>query len=537
MSILTAQEVAGRISTISAFYDISSKDSFFKMLEMRLSKLQGLYNEFSGLEAEAYAKMGCRNLNDLQQKINEINSSGLINFSARALSVTPVMKEATGTQITNQQRTEIINQNLQSDVFSSSSFLHPATQEIVQESVNYFADQGVQQVFSSLAQFVKTSRSERGEGFQMSAFAKQFEVSGGRLKLTKMSDSYKKDFKLLVSATNTQATPQHLGFNVQIDWVDTYKQMKAQSAQLNAYPYYNLTPDQYKKAMSDDSLWAAFKYKVASLAPKYISQIASAMDQIGRQAFFSNSPAQIQGILGELGAMVMLKILCPSKQVAYTGATLNQYKSFKGQQLGVDVFLEDIGFQIKNYKGYGFGSSPTGINLKGQYNLPTFAEKIEGINKNDLIDAKVFQYFHIQVDPDFSAIRGLIESINNNFEYAYIGSINNFMPFQQIVQLTEDGPVETHRNLFYLIGGTQVVASSSIILAYIKQLEGVLQTLELSKKGAGSAFSVTSSYGGPTYADYIKSKSKEKFSYGSIANGITMSYNINIHIPNLNISI
>lgn len=524
-SVWTASQVADRLHSMSSYYDLTKQSEFFLSLEVRLRHLYDLYNTFQGLEQEAYNKIGVENLQELQGKIDEINRSGMRNFSARVLENFPIMEEATGSMLTQAEKIDIINKEIESALNGGPSIFSGAIKNMEENATSNLGEE----VLNSISGFFSGLRiTEGGGGMSATAFKKQFTVKGNQIKMTKISSTYGKEINLAVNMAQREKTNKYIGYNVAVDWNEN------DSNKLNYYPYYGLTASQKAAAENDKQTWELFKNKVASLAPQYFSYIIEAMEQIGQAPFYAGSPANISGILGELGAMVMLKIINPNLAVKYTGSSQNLFGSMKGQQLGVDVFLEDIGFQVKNYKGYGFGEEgkAKGVHLKGSYSLPNFAEKIEGVPPQDLIDAKVFQYFHIQIDPDFSGVRALIDSVNGKFEQAYIGSIDNFMPLEQKAQLTEGGPVEIHRNLFYLIGGNQVVSSSSILSSYISQLEKTLAYFKDIQKGEGSVFNVTSSYGGPTYADYAANKLKS-FSYSGAASSITMNYDINLYIPYL----
>lgn len=524
---MTAAQVSDRIASMSSFYNLDN-DDFRRNLEARLQKLRGLRGEFQSLEQVAFNKMGCSNLTTLQERIDKINASGIRNFGARVLSSVPVMKEATDSMLTEQQKIDIINQEIEKALAGQASAFSSSIEQLKQDAAENMGASATDLILKALQKQTQELRiSTKGTEIKTGSFSKQFNLSGNQIKMKKISSAYKKETNLLVQMIRGENSQQYIGYNINVQWNE-----RGASPIMNYYPYYNLTPQQRTEALKDEVTWTNFKRKISSLAPEYSSRIYTFMEQIGRENFFAASPANIQGIMGELGAMVMLSVLAPGIPVTYTGATLNKYESMKGQQLGVDVFLGDIGFQVKNYSGYGTGSSPTGIQLRGEYTLDNFVDKIEGPSE-DIRDLEILNYFHIQASSDFSGVRSLIDSLHNNLNHVYAASIDEFMPFQQLVQLTESGPVETQRNLFYLIGGTKIVPSSRIINAYCIQLERVLAQVKNIREGVGSTFNVKSSYNGLTYADYIAGNTPKGYNYDSVAKGITMSYNINLHIPYL----
>lgn len=526
-SLMTAAQVSDRISSMSSFYNLDN-DDFRRNLEIRLSKLRGLRAEFQSLEAQAYGKMGCSDLSVLQQRIDEINANGIRNFGARVLASVPVMKEATDSMLTEAQKVDIINQEINKALAGQPSAFSSGMEQLKQDAAEGMGATAVELILSNMQSQVQGLRvGGKNSKVSSGSFNKQFTVSGNQLKMNNISSAYKKETNLLVQMIRGNASQQYIGYDIKVQW-----DSRDSAPTMNYYPYYNLTPQQKTNALKDETTWMNFKRKISSLAPRYSSQIYTFMEQIGKQPFFAASPANIQGIMGELGAMVMLSVLAPGIPVTYTGDKLNQYESMRGQQLGVDVFLGDIGFQVKNYTGYGVGSQPTGIQLRGDYTLDNFVDKIEGASE-DIRDLEVLNYFHIQVSSDFSGIRSMIDSLHTNLGYVYAGSIDSFMPFSQLVQLTQDGPVETQRNLFYLIGGTKIVPTSRIINAYCIQLERILDQVRNVREGVGSTFSVKSSYSGLTYADYVAGTTPEGYGYDSVAKAITMTYNINLHIPYL----
>ena len=527
-SFLTAAQVSERVNSMSAFYNIKN-DAFVERLRARLDKLYALKSQFLSLEQAAYTKLGYSDLSKLQEKIDEINGSGIKNFSARVLATMPAMREAKDNLLTKEQRVEIINQEIEKAVQGKHSIFSPAIEalkedyvDLSQFSINELVYMAIEKKAASVHSATNMSKKD---------FKKQFNFSGKTLKLNKMSSTYSKAFNLIVSESRGADQAEYTGYNIDVQWVEEGK-----VDTLNYYPYYALTPEQQTQALSDTTTWENFKRKISGLAPQYSLQISQFMEQIGKQPFFAASPANIQGIMGELGAMVMLSVLAPGMPVFYTGDKLNQYDSFKGQQLGVDLFLDDIGFQVKNYGGYGVGSSPTGINLKGSYTLDNFANKIEG-SGFDIKEIEVLSKFHISVSQGFSGIREVLDQLQNNLDALYSASIYNFMPFEQQVQLLNDDQtlteVQTHRNLFYLIGGTKIVPTSNIINAYYIQLQRVLDQAKNAQAGMGSTFSVKSAYSGYTYANYENKDLPTGFTYQDVANGITMNYRINLHIPYL----
>lgn len=524
--IMTAAEVFNTIGSISSYYNVSDKGEFYNSLVRRLESLQAMHGQFAGLEQEAYRKMGIGSIEELQNNLNRVNQEGLINFSARALSKMPPMTEAVATNLTAEEKIQLINEEMEKAYNGGSSIFTDVFQTTAQNAIDTMTPAAI----DSIAPILNVAQGYRdGKGISKKSFANQFIIEGNRLKLKNISKTYAKEMRLIAQSILMQnGGYQHLGYNINVDW-----QEEAKNRTLNYYPYYGLTPTQKDEAMRDNTLWNNFKINVSSLAPNYSQIIYSCMDSIGRENFFSDSPANIQGIMGELGAMVILKAVCPNLKVEYTGAQLNTLAN--NTQVGVDVFLEKIGFQVKNYKGYGgFGSDSgtEGINLQGTYTLSNFADKIDSINSSDLKMAKALDFFHVQVSPEFAAIRGAIDAINKSFDFAYTASIDNFMPFEQIVQLQGEAE-RIDRNLFYLISGTKVIPTSTIIQAYCTQLQSIISQFNKNTSGAGSVMSVRFNYSGPTYRDYYKDKFPESFSYGTVIGGINAAYNINLHIPNL----
>jgi hypothetical protein len=88
-----------------------------------------------------------------------------------------------------------------------------------------------------------------------------------------------------------------------------------------------------------------------------------------------------------------------------------------GVKVGVDVALEGIGFQVKNYNTYGSRETgDEGINTKFDYTLKNFLEVISAAPHIPPLKSKLEEFYaisayHIAVHEDFNGIRKWIEHL------------------------------------------------------------------------------------------------------------------------------
>lgn len=263
------------------------------------------------------------------------------------------------------------------------------------------------------------------------------------------------------------------------------------------------------------------------------------MDEMGVEAFVETgySYPDIVGILGELQALVILRVLTNGKvtQPTFLGHTL-----VDGKKIGVDVALEAIGFQVKNYGMYygKTGEKPShGINLRGSYTLNNFVEKLSGFSneaKEIVEEYYAVTAYHIAVTDPFKKITRRYKTIDQKLSAMYNGEIDNFLPLQTIEGVTKAADGLTNR--FYFIGGETILPVSSILSVYIEFLKSIEGGWKDTSYKRTKLMTVTPHYNGNlTYRqewDYYRGiGGKPDFKgYKNIAANIRMNYRVNINI-------
>jgi hypothetical protein len=125
-----------------------------------------------------------------------------------------------------------------------------------------------------------------------------------------------------------------------------------EKATLNHYPYFALTPNEQTLAKQDTETWRKFKLVIKSLVSdnSIKATIGEVMEEMGVGAFVESGGSynDIVGILGELQGLVIIRCLIPNG-VTYQSRFLGHELNKKGQKIGIDLALENIGFQVKNY--------------------------------------------------------------------------------------------------------------------------------------------------------------------------------------------
>jgi hypothetical protein len=242
----------------------------------------------------------------------------------------------------------------------------------------------------------------------------------------------------------------------------------------------------------------------------------------------ATSQQDVIGIFGELQTMVILAILCPGTKPSFLG-----HEKIGGKKIGVDVALETVGFQVKNYHMYGEKGTDQGIHLRGDYTLNNFLSKLNGAFGSNQINVLRNYYaitvYHLQATKAFQRVIRRYKPINAKLDNLYHGAIDNFLPLQEITVNIENEAQRDVQNLFYLIGGERIVPVSKIINLYIIYLERLKEKIRETR-----LFTTKRHYQGQTYMDeYDATKKGTDYTfvgYDDITKNTRVSYNINLNI-------
>ena len=479
------------------------------------------------LEERAYDLLGVKDLEDLQKKLDIANNSGLWTLTNKALNKMKLIQD-------------IKNEYVPIDT---------VREEITKQFIDFLKEKGIEIVADISEDLVieQFKDFEKAKGFKRGTIIQGARVKsrGAGLALT-FNDSLKKRKNKLVKALDIKGKVDFSKGAYEERITVTFEQEQRDFRTLTSYPYYKLkrkSPEEAKRISEDEEIWHNFVQMVSSCVDGKMSPwVKSAMFSMGKRAFITTgeSYGDIVGVLGEVQALAFLQMLGVKNTVSpeFLGhATSNKLK------VGVDVALEGIGFQIKNYNTY--GSSETkdeGIMMKSKYTLKNFLDVICAAPHVSSLRDKLEEFYaisayHVVVHEDFNNIRKWIDHLQRDqLPNLYHSVISELLPIKQIDwvnEQTEQSGIAT--NAFYLIGGQRILPVSKILGLYIKFLENIKENVQSPKLitmsnnyGVKNGMKYT---GKETYADYYNGEPNYFFSgYQNIADNISIHYNININI-------
>lgn len=493
-------------------------------LQSSIERLTTLREHFKKEEQKAYDKLGVKGgLAELQQEIKKINGSGLINLSNAALKRMPLIKGMAGPSTKEMEK--MIGEEFKQWIINKKG----PEGVLFNRQINSLAEKKVEEAFETY--LLGKIRKESGKGIRppesfltgVRTGEKTHRLTGVKLN-KKMLRKYKNEIGLA------------------FDWKDTNDGMEVKvevsleepvSYKLNYYPYYlwqDYTTEEQKELLENKEIWERFKKQVANCCPDYSDVIKQQMEAMKVENFATAATSQqdVIGIFGELQTMVILAILCPGTKPSFLG-----HEKIDGKKIGVDVALEAVGFQVKNYNMYGERGTDQGIHLRGDYTLNNFLSKLNGAFGSDQIDVLRNYYaitvYHLQATKAFQRVIRRYKPINTKLDSLYHGAIDNFLPLQEITVNIENEAQRDVQNLFYLIGGERIVPVSKIINLYIIYLERLKEKIRETR-----LFTTKRHYHGQTYIDeHDATKKGEPYTfvgYDDITKNTRVSYNINLNI-------
>lgn len=462
--------------------------------------LQQLYNKSLQLEKQAYSLFMVKNIQELQTKLDRVNESGLIFLSNRVLSKLPAIRETKDATISRDEVLEAVD----------STFMNYLKTNKGIEDIELLTEKEINKMFNEMATSMGKSRRYK--------FITKTNINGTSKLMYNMSSAVKRDLAKEYGITvKTHYGEDNITLQYDLDG-------KVVSAKLQSYPYFALTPEQQKDAMNNTTLWNNFKLAIKSCVHDSELQqaIESSMIRMGREAFISTggSYQDIVGILGELQGMTILRYLTKyNSKNEFLGHVLDK----EGKKIGIDLALEGIGFQIKNYSTVQTSSGDEVLNLGKDYTLKGFLNVVEKALENSEARTSLEMFYaisayHISADKDFKETRQTLDKIQKDeLPQLYHGAVADLLPLKSLNLL--DG--RNMQNVFYLIGGTKILPVSAILSRFIDFLDN----LDDRKK----ILTTRVIYEGITYKDFFK-RGVAFPGYTSIVNQIGMHYNVRLGI-------
>ena len=249
----------------------------------------------------------------------------------------------------------------------------------------------------------------------------------------------------------------------------------------------------------------------------------------------NSSEASVKGFLGEVHTAATLNILTNSQGAVATGNLRKIAGIGKGQEIPIDIIINEFGFQVKNYAviknkvSFGNIRSEEGM---GAESFIRQRARIEG-GMADLLVSLFGSYQFNQIDPDsdgsFSEKRTSIENMveGENIKKIFDAHISNILKISEEFSSGEKTPFGTNQvyyNTFFMIG-SKLVPSSAILQAIINKLISQTQTIE-------STYLISKPTGGQVYNDTDPQGNKTA-SVSSAANAVKISYQIDLNLEDI----
>lgn len=533
---MTATELGNFLAKdIRPLVSINAKGGKGYLTKM-IDKLQQMQSSSIEQEKRVYEMLGVRDLQELQSELDRMNNEGLFALSNEVLRRMPAIARARDAHIS----VDMIRKEIEKDFVQ---YLAGAdTQKTIKEIAKDMTESEVTDLLTQFQKYEK-ERLHIKKGSLVTGVSRtktKKEVNGLVFgKFTKYrKQQLKKQLGMRVDVLPVRGTGYEEELTITINDQDT---------QLRYYPYFSLTTEEKEVLYNDEEIWKKFKEAVSSCVGTSLKpHVKASMQHMGKKAFIDTggSYADIIGVLGELQAIVFLGCLGAKKSLAprFLGHITNE----KEEKIGIDVALESIGFQIKNYNTYGSrDTQDEGMMLGGEYKLQNFLDLVSenfsdpGMRWN-LEQFYAASVYHIQVagekGSEFANIRSWMDKIQKDqLPKIYHGAIGELLPLKQITWVEESVNNDLTRgsgvNAFYIIGGTRVLPVSKILSLYIQFLQNLQNDIDSPKliqmrKDHGISYS-----GKETYQQYFDQEPGYFFSgYHAIADDITINYNINMNI-------
>ncbi len=515
-TMIEVQQEMGNLTGIVASGDGLNMSTILN----RKQELEGMKAQAEAKEQQAYQLLKVKNLRQLQFKVDTINKN-LLTFSNAALSKMPIVKAAEGK--TYQEIEDALFEQIQSEKIFDDLGID------FKSEMGRTAEDVVAEEFSEFVKKIRgISSTQAGAKLKQAAESRNWKKKGRFLK------GYKKELEAFINMSKEST------YEYKIDLTFTAPEDNA-TTNITYYPYAFLTPEQKAKAMNmstltDKQIWKQFKDQMAVCAGQYDYLVRRLMGDGVNSAFrvsdfFVENSAGIKGILGELQTAIIFSALT-GQDATFFGNTMED-----GKKVGVDIALENIGFQVKNYKiiqsdkweGFSLGQTMT---------LSLFLSKLQqaGLSGDTVQDLKTFytlKAYNIETTDDYASTASYIDSLGKKIHYWLQGYGTAFLPLGAY-NVGEDLSIS---NVFYFVGGQRILPISYIIDAYIRYLDALLDQ-GMNKGGSVIDYTLKTSSIPQTYADYYKAMQEGGgdnvfVGYPAIASNLSMQYNMKLSLPSV----
>lgn len=503
---LTGSEIKGYIDQ---FIEPIAKQDDNPYVLKALADLRQLQSEAVKLEKRAYRRFQVDSIESLQQKIDDINASGLNMLSNKVLKTLPAIRETQDAAIKKDQVIKAIEDSFYSYLDGKRG------EKKLSEYIDSLTDKELNRFYNEMA--VAGGKSRRR------GLVKKVKQDGKSQLMFSISSDVKRS---LAKEYNIKADVQHSEDDIVISFDDLGQPKKAV---MNRYPYFALTPEEQEAAKKNITMWNNFKFTIKSCttdvrAKEAIEWVMNNEMGVGEFVSAGGSYNDIIGILGELQGLAIMKYLVPNDSTAQTrflGHELNK----DGKKIGIDLALNHIGFQIKNYSIIDTKDGNSLINLGGTPTLKNFLDTVQrsfGSERESMRTSLEGFYalsaYHIFKNSEFKETRARMDQLEKDeLPRIYHGIVADLLPLKAI-SLTDGGKSQ---NVFYLVGGTKILPVSIILERFIRFLQNI--------KDGRKILTMRLEYEGPT--DVSDKENKTAFvGYGQVVKNIKVHYNVRLSL-------
>lgn len=552
---ITSREVIDFVNSFSL--SRSGYQNHAQIFEDLLRQLRAQQNLFSEKEREAYNIFGVDGVKGLQEAFDQLNKSGLINFSSNYLTKIGGLLSKFGKR-SDFEVTDIIAQKIAAS---------PELREMSEE-------QSVEFIVQKLTEIIKEQRNLRSKTKTGRAYVKTNNLNFKNLaaqiyaQMKKQGSSsfeipkaYKKDLTAYVQ----EVAPRKEGFAWEMSIADV-PILDKQAGELSYYPYYGLTEEQKVEALKRGEKWGVFKSHIAAVAHMTEGEdrfiVDSVLDALGPAAFIKPEGDfnGVKGILGEVQAALIIQKLTKGKHTVLPSGRLRNEAKTNRPELGADVLIDGItGIQVKNYSGFLTKEGNKGYHLMHDPISWKTVEK-ERFKGKDLTELGTFiaaKCYNIPlkspVPKDYektlpaykkfytNRIDNKSGSINLAINSYLAANLDKFITvdeeYRMITQDLNSNIQSTIRgeywNVFFIFSGETIVPTSRIYGALINRVEELYRAL--SGRGAGSTINFTSSlsYRGPVW--HIPETKEPYPSLDTVLSDVFLRTQLNIYLPDLDL--
>lgn len=533
-----------------------------------INDLKTRIRTYENLERDFYNLYKIKDLKDFQSKIDKINESGLMNFSARALSNSSLFKHNLQ-QITNETFLDafaefILSSNNQKDLNFITDETIPS---IVEDCVDYFLnntneDKNINAIRS---QQLHNTASVQGANFRLQLGKLIALLPGGKTNSSlKFLSTYKKEIAISLGIQPNST------WNYEVEVPDELDSSFDPDA---FYPYFNLTPDEAAEAAALNTeksryAWSHFKEYLKSLISISIPDFEGILNKFGPASFIKNNTNGVQGILGEVQmALILNQLGIDAMPTGFRRNLLSENQAELGADLLLQVGAKQLGFQVKNYKGYG-AAQAHGYHLTQDLNWSTLEKRIKknaGDNKlESLGEFFAIRAFNQPITRDKNDVQPRIDypqfykdkiesqttNMNNAANAYFAENWDSFITLQEAYKFMTEEAQEfagSYNNVFFFFGGKTLVPTSYLYKLILQRVITFINAVENKEPTNFLNFrSRIDIEGAPVYQKYVdpsidsatyrqKMEELNPYTFNDILAKASVHIDFNIYLRDLNL--